>query len=420
MANRIDQISGHLANSTSSWNSTTGSRIGFKSPDDVVIVSALRTAITRARRGPFKDTHPEKLLKAVLKATLDRTGINPALIEDVQVGNVLPAGGGATVARMAQLSAGFPVSSSISTVNRQCSSGLQAVHYIASAIENGSIEIGIGAGVESMTMGYGSGVMPASMDPEISEFGPAADCLLPMGITSENVAKNYNVTRQKQDQFAVLSHQRAVNAWKNGWFSEEVIPVEAIVTDKDGSEKKIIVKMDDGMRQDTTFESLSKLKPAFSKDGTTTAGNASQVSDGAAAVLLMKRKKAQQLGLPILGKFITFAVAGVPPSVMGIGPAFAIPKALQKASIGIKDVDIFELNEAFASQAVYCIEKLGLDVNKVNPKGGAIAIGHPLGCTGARQIATILTELKRQGKKIGVISMCIGSGMGAAAVVERE
>jgi len=184
--------------------------------------------------------------------------------------------------------------------------------------------------------------------------------------------------------------------------------------------KKVVVKMDDGMRPDTTFESLSKLKPAFDPSGTTTAGNASQVSDGAAAVLLMKRKKAQELRLPILGKFVSFATAGVPPNVMGIGPAFAIPKVLQKASISVQDVDVFELNEAFASQAVYCTEKLGLDINKVNPKGGAIAIGHPLGCTGARQVATILPELKRQGKRIGVISMCIGSGMGAAAVIERE
>ncbi|KAJ3122094.1 3-ketoacyl-CoA thiolase, peroxisomal [Nowakowskiella sp. JEL0407] len=414
MSSRINQISSHLAPPTSR------SKIGVKSPDDVVIVSALRTPITRARRGPFKDTHPEKLLASVLKAILQKTGINPALVEDIQVGNVLPPGGGATVARMAQLAAGFPDTCSISTVNRQCSSGLQAVHYIASSIENGTIEIGIGAGVESMTMGYGAGVMPTSTDAEITEFGPAADCLLPMGITSENVAKKFNVSREKQDQLAVMSHQKAVNAWKNGWFNEEVIPVETMVADKDGNEKKITVKVDDGMRPETTFEGLSKLKPAFSSDGTTTAGNASQVSDGAAAVLLMKRKKAQELGLPILGKFVSFAVAGVPPKLMGIGPAFAIPKAIQKASVTLNEVDIFEINEAFASQAVYCVETLGIDMNKVNPKGGAIAIGHPLGCTGARQIATILPELERQGKKIGVISMCIGSGMGAAAVVERE
>jgi acetyl-CoA acyltransferase 1 len=395
--------------------------LGVKSADDIVIVSAVRTPLIRARRGAFKDTLPEELLAAVLKGLLDRTKINPALVDDIQVGNVLPAGGGATVARMGALAAGFPVTTSISTVNRQCSSGLQAVHYIAASIENGTIDIGIGAGVESMTKGYGPSAMPAETSEKIaSACKPAADSLLPMGITSENVAKEFGVSRQKQDEFSVLSHQRAAHAWKSGWYTEEVIPVNTTVLDKSGNAKQVTVKYDDGIRADTTYDGLSKLKPAFSETGTTTAGNASQVSDGAAAVLLMKRKKAQELGLDILGKFVAFAVAGVPPHIMGIGPAVAIPKVLQRVGLKTSDVDIYEINEAFASQAVYCVEKLGLDINKVNPKGGAIAIGHPLGCTGARQIATLLPELKRQGKRIGVASMCIGTGMGAAAVIERE
>jgi acetyl-CoA acyltransferase 1 len=411
MSSRVNQVSSHLTNKH---------QVGVKHPDDVVIVSALRTPMTRGRKGGFKDTHPELLLATVLRATLDKTGIDPALIEDIQVGNVLPASGGATQARMAQLYAGFPASSSISTVNRQCSSGLQAVHYIASAIQNGTIDIGIGAGVESMTLSYGPGAMPPSYDDDIQAYKAAADCLIPMGITSENVAKEFGVSREKQDRFSAQSHQRAAAAWKNGWFDAEVIPVKTKITDKEGNEKEVTIKADDGIRAETTYESLSKLRPAFSKEGFTTAGNASQVSDGAAAVLLMKRSRAQQLGLPIQGKFVAFSTAGVPPHIMGIGPAFAIPKVLGKTGLKTTDIDIYEINEAFASQAVYCVEKLGLDINKVNPKGGAIAIGHPLGCTGARQVATLLTELKRTNKKLGVISMCIGSGMGAAAVLEAE
>lgn len=410
---RLSQVQGHLA-------PQQATKIGVKNDDDVVIVAALRTPICRARKGGFKDTLPEELLATVLKAVLDKTGINPALVDDIQVGNVLPPGGGATVARMAQLYAGFPESSSISTVNRQCSSGLQAVHYIAASIQNGTIDIGIGAGVESMTKGYGAGAMASEQSEKITALESAADCLLPMGMTSENVAKDFGVSREKQDNLAASSHQKAALAWKSGWYNEEVIPVNTTVFDKEGNSKNVTVKFDDGVRPNTTLEGLGKLKPAFSESGTTTAGNASQVSDGAAAVLLMKRRKAKELGLPVLGKFVSFAVAGVPPRIMGVGPAYAIPKALTKAGIEVKDVDIYEINEAFASQAVYSVEKLGIDMAKVNPKGGAIAIGHPLGCTGARQIATLLPELKRQGKKIGVVSMCIGTGMGAAAVIERE
>ena len=348
-----------------------------------------------------------------------KTKINPSLVEDIIVGNVLPPGGGATVARMASLHAGFPETTSVATVNRQCSSGLQAVASIVSAIQSGFIEIGIGAGVESMTKDYGPGAMPQEISETVSSCKSAADCLLPMGLTSENVAQKYKVSREKQDYLAAISHQKAAVAQKNGWF-EEIIPVHTKIVDESGKEQKIVVSKDDGIRGSTTIQSLGKLKPAFKEDGTTTAGNASQVSDGAAAVLLMKRKTAIQLNLPILGKFISFATVGVPPEIMGIGPAEAIPVALSKAGLKLNDIGVFEINEAFASQAVYCIEKLGIEIAKVNPQGGAIALGHPLGCTGARQIATILPELKRLGHKYGVVSMCIGTGMGAAAVIERE
>ncbi|OZJ04300.1 hypothetical protein BZG36_02592 [Bifiguratus adelaidae] len=415
MAQRLSQISSHL-----SPQPTSSTQIGVKSPDDVVIVAAVRSAITRARKGPFKDTLPEEILSGVFKGLLERTKIKPELVQDIAVGNVLPAGGGATAARMAALHAGFPSTTALNTVNRQCSSGLQATVQIATAIQTGLIDIGIGAGVESMTANYGAGAMGNLSEKISSENQEAADCLLPMGITSENVAKDFGVTRQKQDAFSARSHQLAAKAQKENLFAEEIVPVTTTVTDKDGKEQTVVVDKDDGVRPTTTPEGLAKLKPAFSEDGTTTAGSSSQVSDGAAAVLLMKRKTAEKLGLPIIGKYITSAAVGVPPRIMGIGPAYAIPAALKKANLSINDVDVYEINEAFASQAIYSIEKLGIPLEKVNPKGGAIALGHPLGCTGARQIATLLPELKRQGKKIGVTSMCVGSGMGMAAVFERE
>jgi len=285
------------------------------------------------------------------------------------------------------------------------------VANIAHAIMSGSIDIGIGAGAESMTRGYGPSSQPDSISPKILENKLASDCMIPMGTTSENVAVKFGVSREKQDRFAAASHQKAAAAQRAGKFKDEIIPVDA-----DGT----IISVDEGIRADSTFESLSKLKPAFKEDGCTTAGNSSQVSDGAAAVLLMKRKTAQRLGLPIKAKFISFATAGVPPNIMGIGPALAIPKALAKAGLSIGDIDVFEINEAFASQAIYSIEKLGIDVAKVNPNGGAIAIGHPLGATGSRQIATLLPEMKRRKARYGVTSMCIGTGMGAAAVFENE
>lgn len=373
---------------------------------------------------------PEELLAAVLRATVEKTGIDAKLINDVVVGNVLPPGGGATTTRMASLYAGYhirkgavsctycsiPDTASAMTVNRQCSSGLQAVATVAAAIQNGYYDIGIGGGAESMTLHYGPQALSMNVSEKILSHPPAADCLLPMGITSENVASKFGVSREKQDALALASHKKAAEAQEKGYFREEIVPVQ--VTDASGNVKT--VDADDGVRRDVSLPALAQLKPVFKDGGTTTAGNSSQVSDGAAAVLLMKRKTAQRLGLPILAKFVSFAVAGVPPNIMGIGPAFAVPEAVAKAGVSLQDIDIFELNEAFASQAVYCMEKLRLDPLKVNPKGGAIALGHPLGCTGARQIATLLPELRRQKKRLGVVTMCIGTGMGAAAVIENE
>ncbi|CAG8433977.1 486_t:CDS:2 [Scutellospora calospora] len=417
MAQRVQQIVSHF----SSHHNPAVARVGHKSPEDVVIVVAVRTPMTKSKKGGFKDTLPEELLAAVFKAVLDKTRIDPKLIQDISVGNVLPPGGGATVARAAALYAGIPDTAALNTVNRQCSSGLQAVTQIAHEIALDQIEIGIGAGVESMTFGFGAGAMPSETSEKVFSNQQSADCLLPMGITSENVAKDFGVTRAMQDAFAVQSHQKAAAAQAAGLFNEEIIPVEAKWIDpKTQEEKTIVVSADDGIRKETTLEGLAKLKPAFAKDGVTTAGTSSQVSDGAAAVLLMKRKTAEKLGLPILGKFIRSAVVGVPPRIMGIGPAYAIPEVLKRTGLGINDIDIYEINEAFASQAIYCIEKLGIDKRKVNPKGGAIAIGHPLGCTGARQVSTLLYELRRTKKKLGVISMCVGSGMGMAAVFEAE
>ncbi|KAJ2186970.1 3-ketoacyl-CoA thiolase with broad chain length specificity, partial [Coemansia sp. RSA 522] len=274
----------------------------------------------------------------------------------------------------------------------------------------------------SMSQFYGPKhqMIPDAMSDEVMAAPGVADCLIPMGFTSENVAQDFGISREKQDAFAAQSHQRAEKAQKAGLFDEEIYPVKTKVTDKDGNETEVVVSRDDGVRMDATAASLGKLRPAFSAEGTTTAGNASQVSDGAAAVLLMKRSRAIELGLSIQGKLVASAVAGVPPRIMGVGPAYAVPAVLKTANMNVDQLDIIELNEAFASQAVYSIEKLGLDIQKVNPKGGAIAFGHPLGCTGARQISTLLTELKRQNKRVGCTTMCIGGGFGMAAIFESE
>ncbi|KAG6726162.1 hypothetical protein I3842_02G067300 [Carya illinoinensis] len=389
--------------------------------DDVVIVAAHRTPICKSKRGGFKDTYPDDLLAPVLKALIEKTNLNPSEVGDIVVGTVLaPGSQRASECRMAAFYAGFPETVPVRTVNRQCSSGLQAVADVAAAIRAGFYDIGIGAGLESMTTNPMA--WEGSVNPKVKAFEQAQNCLLPMGITSENVAHRFGVTRQEQDQAAVESHRRAAAATASGKFKDEIIPVPTKIVDpKSGEEKPVKISVDDGIRPSATVSDLARLKPVFKKDGTTTAGNSSQVSDGAGAVLLMKRSVALQKGLPILGIFRTFAAVGVDPAIMGVGPAVAIPAAVKAAGLELDDIDLFEINEAFASQFLYCRNKLGLDPEKINVNGGAMALGHPLGATGARCVATLLHEMKRRGKdcRFGVVSMCIGTGMGAAAVFER-
>lgn len=391
-----------------------------KSPDDVVIVCAYRSAITKARRGGLKDTFVEDLLANVIKGTLEKINLNKNDLGDIIVGTVLGSNvQRANEVRMAQFLAGINETVPIHTVNRQCSSGLQSIAEAAASIKAGYYDVALACGVESMsTAEFG---FTGSTNPRVFMNAQAKACMLPMGITSENVAKNYGVSRAEQDKFAAESHARAGNAIKSGRFKDEIIPLTVDFKDmKTGEVKKLVIDTDDGVRIDTTVEGLSKLKPAFAAGGTTTAGNSSQVSDGAACVVVASRKYAESHKLPIMATFRSYAVTGVPPEVMGIGPAVAIPAALKMAGLTVNDIDLFELNEAFASQAVYCREKLGLSSDKTNVNGGAIALGHPLGATGGRATATLLHELKRRKGRYGVVSMCIGSGMGAAAVYELE
>jgi len=392
-----------------------------KSDDDVVICSALRTPVGKAKRGSFKDTACEELLAPLFKATIERTKVDPKAIGDIQIGNASQPGAGAITSRMGQFLGGMPFEVPLVTVNRQCSSGLQTVANVASAIKAGIIDIGLAGGVESMSnYGMTDGLDFNKFSSAILDNEMAGACMLSMGITSENVAAKWGISRLTQDTMAAESHRRAIAAQKAGYFDSEIVPVLAKVKDANGNVKEVLVKLDEGPRADTTAESLGKLKPAFQAGGSTTAGNSSQTSDGAALVLLARRSVAKQMGLPIIGRMLSFAVVGVDPKLMGIGPAYAIPAALEKAGLKVEDIDIFEINEAFASQATMSVEHLKIPMHKVNPKGGAIALGHPLGCTGSRQIATLFPELKRTGGKLGVVSMCIGTGMGAAGVFESE
>ncbi|XP_060036603.1 3-ketoacyl-CoA thiolase, peroxisomal isoform X4 [Erinaceus europaeus] len=355
------------------------------SPEDVVVVHGRRTAIGRAGRGGFKvrplgrpgrwvctmswespsplqDTTPDELLSTVLTAVLQDVKLSPVQLGDICVGNVLQPGAGAVMARIAQFLSDIPETVPLSTVNRQCSSGLQAVASIAGGIRNGSYDIGMACGVESMSLADRGN--PGNITSRLVEKEKARDCLIPMGITSENVAERFGISREKQDAFALASQQKAARAQSKGFFQAEIVPVTTMTRDDKGNESTITVSQDEGIRPNTTMEGLAKLKPSFKKNGSSTAGNSSQVSDGAAAILLARRSKAEELGLPILGVLRSYAVVGVPPDIMGIGPAYAIPEALQKAGLTVNDVDIFEINEAFASQAVYCVEKLGIPPEK--------------------------------------------------------
>jgi acetyl-CoA acyltransferase len=383
---------------------------------EVAIVAAVRTAIAKGGRGSFKDVRPDTLAAHVIKEALARGKVDPATVEDIILGCAMPeAEQGMNVARIAGLLAGVPHTAAAATINRFCSSGLNAVADIAKAIAVGEIDVGVAGGVESMSMVPMGGHRP-SANPTLMETNPNA--YAPMGITAENVAKKYGVNREDQDAFALQSHTRALAAIAEGRFKSEIAPITVELYTEAGKET-VTVDTDEGPRKDTSAAGLGKLKPVFDKDGTVTAGNASQVSDGAAAVVLVEANKAKELGLPVLGYFRAFQTAGVAPEVMGEGPIPAIRKLLAKNKLTVEDLSVVELNEAFASQALACIRELGLDQAKVNPNGGAIALGHPLGCTGARQVATLLPELARRGGRYGVVSMCVGGGMGAAGLIER-
>ncbi|PSS16546.1 hypothetical protein M430DRAFT_28327 [Amorphotheca resinae ATCC 22711] len=413
MTERLSSILKHLTPGSSGLNAITS-----KNADDIVITLAIRTPLAKGFKGGFKDTPLDYIIYSLLKKVVEKSNLDPSLVEDICCGNV-SEGKAAYVLRAAALAAGFPNTTAASTVNRFCSSGLKATQDIANQISNGSIEIGIAMGAESMSAG-GDRLEP--FHPEILKNQEAADCLQPMGQTSENVGKDFNITREMQDRYAAESYRRAEIAQKAGWFDDEIVPIETDVKDpKTGEVKRVTLTKDEGPRWGTTYEGLSKIRPAFPAFGDkSTGGNSSQVTDGAAAVLLMKRSKAIELGQPILAKFVGATVAGLAPRIMGIGPSIAIPKLLNKYNITIDDCDIIEVNEAFASMAVYCRDVLKLPYEKMNPRGGAIALGHPLGATGARQIVTGLSEARRQKKKILLTSMCIGTGQGMAGLFVNE
>lgn len=391
---------------------------------EAVIVAYGRSAIGRAKRGSLKDTRPEAYGGQVLRGVLDKVPqLNPLDIDDVILGCAFQeAEQGNNVSRYVMLNAGIPKEVPAQTVNRFCSSGLQAIAMGANSIMAGQADVILAGGVESMSM-IAMGGNLATTEVGLAQADPKA--YTQMGITAENIAKRYEITREAQDVFGLMSHNRAEAAQAAGKFEDEIIPVDAVKTriTKDGKVEKYTEKFnkDEGIRYGLTMDDMRKLKPAFiPKVGTVTAGNASQMNDAAAAVVIMSREKADALGLKPIAKFVSFAVAGCEPDYMGMGPIYAIPKALKIASLTLDDIDVFELNEAFASQALACVKELGLEnrMDDINPLGGGIALGHPLGCTGAFLTCKLLSELKRRGKKHGVVSMCIGGGMGAAGIFE--
>lgn len=400
---------------------------------EAVIVNALRTAAGKAPRGILKDTRPDDLCGAVIKELLARTPeIKPEDIEDVVIGCATPeAQQGANMARQIAFLGGLPASASALTINRFCSSGLQAIAQAAEHIMVGSAEIAIGGGAESMSM-LPMGGYNLSPNPTLTDVYP--DVYLNMGLTAENVALKYGITRAEAEAFAVRSHQNAAAAIDGGKFKEEIVPIKvinreinfaaaasgnALKTDNRLKTKEFIFDTDEGVRRDTSAEGLANLKPVFHVKGTVTAGTSSQMSDGAAAALIMSRERAEALGIKPMARFICYATAGVSPELMGIGPVEAIPKALKIAGLKLEDIGVIELNEAFGAQALAVIKTLGIDLNRVNVNGGALALGHPLGCTGAKLTATLLYEMKRTKAKYGMVTMCVGGGMGAAGIFEN-
>jgi acetyl-CoA acyltransferase len=383
---------------------------------NIVIVDAVRSAVGRAHKGSLANKRPDELAGEVIRGLMARNPqVKSADVEDLVLGCAMPEGSqGLNVARVAGLLGGLPIESGGVTINRFCSSGLQAIAMAAGAVAIGSYEIVVAGGVESMTLVPMTGFNP-SMSPVANETMP--DVYTPMGITAENVAKRFEIKREDQDKFALWSQQKATKARESNVFADEIIPVQGIKFD--GNTKKTFeFKTDELIRPETTLEGLASLKPAFSTTGSVTAGNSSPLSDGAAAALVTTDEKAKKLGAKPLGWFRAFTTIGVDPSIMGIGPFPAVKKLLAQTGLTVKDIDLFEMNEAFASQAVYCQRQLGIPDEKLNVYGGAIALGHPLGCTGAKLTATALHELRRRKGKYAIVTMCIGGGMGAAGLFE--
>jgi acetyl-CoA acyltransferase len=388
---------------------------------NAVIIDCLRTPIGKAPKGTLRTTRPDDLAATVIRRLLEKY---PAVardeIDDVILGCANPEGeSGMNMARIAALRAGLPDSVPGVTINRFCSSGLQAIAMAADRIRSGGAQVIVAGGAESMSMvpmaGYKFAPNPWMVDhlPQI---------YMGMGLTAEEVQRKYGISREEADQFAYRSHKNALSAQAEGKFDEEIVPVEiesTVLENGSPKHRTAVFQKDEGPRADTSLETLAKLKPVFQSDGAVTAGNSSQTSDGAAAALVMSEKKAKELGLQPMARFISFAAAGVPPEIMGIGPVVAIPKALALAGLKKEDIGVIELNEAFAVQALAVIQKAGLELERVNPNGGAIALGHPLGCTGAKLTATILREMKRRGSRYGMVTMCVGGGQGAAGIFER-
>jgi acetyl-CoA acyltransferase len=389
---------------------------------EAVVVSAVRTAVGKAPRGILKDTRPDDIGALIIKEAVARVpGLKVEEIDDIVIGCAFPESDqGLNLARVLAMRAGFPFTIPGQTVNRFCSSGLQAIATAAHEIMAGSVDVMVAGGVEFMSQVPIMGLTP-SPNPYLVEHNPQA--YTSMGLTAENVADKFGITREDQDRFALSSHQKAAKAIKEGKFKEEVLPILAKVKEvqKDGTIKikEVLFDTEEGVRYDASYEGMAALKSAFKVKGTVTAGNSSQTSDGAAALVLMSKEKADQLKVKPMAIFRSFAVAGVPPEIMGVGPAYAAPKAIKKAGLTLKDIGLVELNEAFASQALYVIRELGLNLDIVNVNGGAVAMGHPLGCTGAKLTTTLLYEMKRRKVRYGLVTMCIGGGMGAAGVFEN-
>ncbi len=388
---------------------------------EIVIVSSVRTPVGRAFKGTLRTTRPDELAAVAIKGALERVPqVDAREIEDVILGCAMPeAEQGMNVARIASLRAGLPVEVSAMTINRFCSSGLQAIAMAAERISSGAAEIIIAGGTESMSM-IPMGGHKIAPNPWLIENYP--DSYLTMGLTAERVAKRLGITRERADEFSLRSHQKALAAIAAGKLEDEIVPVPVTFVSSNGARPKrqeIAFKVDEGPRPDTSLEALAALKPAFHAQGAVTAGNSSQMSDGAAAAIVMSAERAEALGIQPLVRYVSFATAGYKPEEMGLGPVFAIPKALKLAGLKLSDIDVIELNEAFAAQALGVIQEAGLDPDRVNPNGGAIALGHPLGCTGAKLTATLIRELERRKARYGMVTMCVGGGMGAAGIFER-